>query len=152
MSGRLCQLMGVSSNRRVATLIAEIEKVLGDKTIDAKLIGDCLVGAHEVCRTLRLDIRHLEPRELYHALRSADQSLLAKLPRYTGLLVQGEVISFHPKDLRKDENEQAKFNERTLRWMQDVLRQEVVRRYKYAADGNAALLRRVNELRDELAN
>lgn len=128
MSRALMTLLGRPQDKLLEIAFEDLEKATGKQALDAKLIGDILHIAHTVIREMGLD-GDVTARELYHALR-VHEDILSTDTAYVGLVVDGEVVSFHPQDIASDNQASRRFESRRLDGLRRSLEQQIVLRYR----------------------
>ncbi|MBH1980557.1 hypothetical protein I8H83_01265 [Candidatus Saccharibacteria bacterium] len=128
MSRALMTLLGRPADKLLSIAFDDLEKATGTQAIDAKLVGDILHIAHTIIREMGLE-GDATARELYHALR-VHEDVLGESTRYAGLVVGGEVVSFHHDDVVTDNEESRRFEDRSLEHLQAALADQIVSRYK----------------------
>lgn len=128
MSRALMTLLGRPSDKLLSIAFDDLEKATGSQAIDAKLVGDILHIAHTIIREMGLE-GDATARELYHALR-VHEDVLGDTTQYVGLVVGGEVVSFHHDDIAIDNEESRRFEDRSRERLQDSLADQIVYRYK----------------------
>lgn len=127
MSRALMTLLGRPHDKLLEIAFDDLEKATGKQALDAKLIGDILHIAHTIIREIGLD-SDVTARELYHALR-VHEDLLSPETSYVGLVLGGEVVSFHPDDITDDTQASRRFEARSLDGLHRSLQQQIVERY-----------------------
>lgn len=127
MSRALMALLGRSDDKMLAIAFDDLEKGTGKQAIDARLVGDILHIAHTIIRAMGLD-KDVTAHELYQALR-VHEDILGEATEYVGLVLGGEVVSFHPDDIAMDTDESRRFETRNLKHMRRSLEKEIVARY-----------------------
>lgn len=128
MSRALMTLLGRPREKLLEIAFDDLEKATGKQALDAKLIGDILHIAHTVIREMGLD-GDITARELYQALR-VHEDILSQDTAYVGLVIGGEVVSFHPDDLALDAAESRRFEARSLDGLRRSLEEQIVMRYR----------------------
>ena len=128
MSRALMTLLGRPSDKLLSIAFDDLETATGSQAIDAKLVGDILHIAHTIIREMGLE-GDATARELYHALR-VHEDVLGDTTQYVGLVVGGEVVSFHHDDIAIDNEESRRFEDRSCERLQDSLADQIVYRYK----------------------
>ena len=131
MSRALMTLLGRPREKMLEIAFHDLEKSTGQHAIDAKLVGDILHRAHILIREMGLE-GDVTAKELYHALRVHDD-LLDEQTAYVGLVVNGDVISFHSGDIVIDTAEANQYESRSLSELQHALATEIKRRYEEQA-------------------
>lgn len=127
MSRALMALLGRPKEKMLEITFTELEKATGKQAIDARIVGDILHIAHLIIRDIGLE-SDVTAKELYQALRVHDDILSADT-RYVGLIIGGQVVSFHPDDIAQDGSEMARFETRSLTHLYGALAEEISRRY-----------------------
>lgn len=128
MSKALLVLLGRERDKKLAIALHDLETAASLQTIDAKLIGDILHKGHMILRDMQLE-PDATAKELYQALRVHDD-ILSSETDYVGLCVNGEVVSFHSRDIAADEAEMRQFADRSLVNFRTALTKEIARRYR----------------------
>jgi hypothetical protein len=146
MPGFLQTVLNEKDPRFNAGLV-QLERETGCHGIDTRLIGDVIANAHNVMRSLGLDINDTTGVELYNALSEVIKSgkgeqVLANT-NYTFLIIESEVISFNLIDAIENVHHELQFNNRTMRNGQRCLRAELAERYLEYANKNNALAHEV---------
>lgn len=121
-------LLGRPSDKRLEIAFDDLEKATGLQAIDAKLVGDILHIAHLTIRAMGLD-GDVTAKELYQALRVHDDIATSETP-YVGLVIGGQVVSFHSEDLASDAAAMRQFEARSLDHLHEALSQEIAERYR----------------------
>lgn len=125
---RILQDLLAANDSLFLMAVHNLEKATGHDGVDVRLIGDIVARAHAVMRKLGLDPADTTPQELYSALRAhAKSKELFEETDFVGLVLNGEVISFNPDDVRR--NHTRNYSERLLEGMRNALKQEIVDRY-----------------------
>lgn len=127
MSRALMTLLGRPKDKQLEIAFDDLEKATRGQAVDAKLVGDILHKAHSVIRDMGLE-GDVTARELYHALR-VHEDVLDESTQFVGLVVDGEVVSFHHDDVALDEVEHRQFTERSTQRLQNALANEITQRY-----------------------
>lgn len=127
MSRALMTLLGRSKDKMLEIAFDDLEKATGRRAIDAEIVGDILHRAHSTIRTIGME-SDVTARELYHALR-VQGGALDESTSYVGLVVGGDVVSFHPADIAEDEARSSRFADRSLVHLREALAAEIIARY-----------------------
>ncbi|MDN5274627.1 MAG: putative Ribokinase [Candidatus Saccharibacteria bacterium] len=108
--------------------LQNLERASGHSGLDARLIGDILIEAHNTMRHIGLDPADTTGLELYNALKAHvnDEGLFSETA-YVGLFMGGIVVSFNLADIR--ENLNKTYGEHTTENMKCALQRELVDRY-----------------------
>lgn len=143
----LAKLLGKSNDRLLLQTFTELETAVGNRGIDAKLVGDILKSSHFAIKALRLDSADSTPLEVYNALRAnvGKKKPICKYD-YVGVVVKDRCISLNEKDVAADDKNNASFSSRSLKHMQVELKKEIILRYKKVADGNRVVNRLLSSL------
>lgn len=144
MSKTLMMLLGRSDDKLLQVAFDDFEKATHSQATDVKLVGDILHAAHKTIRAIGLD-NDVTARELYQALR-AHEDMLDETTAFVGLVIDGEVISFHRDDIESDTAERRTFTKRSLEHMRNSLATEVARRYIEQAAQPELLRRSIQQL------
>lgn len=136
MAKFLQNLLGASEPQFTMAL-RKLEKASGHSGIDVALIGEILKTAHEIMRQLKLDPADTTAYELHHTLLANVPAL--KRTNFVGLFIDGEVISFHPHDVKASQGK--RFEGRSLVYLRESLEKEIVQRYY----GKTTLSRKIVE-------
>lgn len=108
--------------------LRNLEKASGHSGLDAQLIGDILVEAHNAMRHMGLDPADTTGLELYNALKAhVNDDDVFSHTEYVGLLLGGVVVSFNQKDIK--DNSDKPYGQHTTENMQCALQRELVDRY-----------------------
>lgn len=132
MSRALMTLLGKTHDKMFEIVFADLEKSTGDKTVDAKLVGDILHRAHRLIQDMGLS-KDTTAKELYYALRMHDE-LLDDSTAYAGIVIDGEVVSLNSQDVAEDYEQSRHFADRTFVHLHDSLAREITRRYTHATN------------------
>lgn len=130
MSRALTTLLGKTHDKMFTIILDDLEKSTGDKTIDAKLIGDISYQAHRVIREIGLG-SGFTAEELYYALRMHEDTLDAST-NYAGIVVDGQVVSLNADDMMDDSAQSRKFSDRSVKNFRGCLAEEIEQRYAKA--------------------
>lgn len=120
-------LLGRPADKSLSIAFDDLEKATGKQAIDARLIGDILHIAHVIIRNIGLD-GDVTAKELYQSLRVHD-NIVSSETKYAGLVIGGQVVSFHPDDLAHDAAQMSTFEARSLTHLHEALAGEISRRY-----------------------
>lgn len=143
MARVLVDLLGRSEDKLLLVTIEDLEKATGSRGIDVRLVGDVLHRAHKVIRTLGLDSSDSTAMELYNALRVNDNEDVLHNTSYVGMIIDKKCISFNAKDIAADEKVGARFEQRSLKHMQEALAQELAKRYMAKAGAYEVIVKRL---------
>lgn len=120
-------LLGRADDKMLSIAFDDLEKATGRQALDAQLIGDILHMAHLVIREMGLE-PDATAREVYHALR-VHEELLGDESDFVGLVLGGEVVSFHQEDIATDNSESRRFEQRSLVHLHAALAGQIESRY-----------------------
>lgn len=128
MSRALMTLLGRPNDKMLEIAFDDLEKATHRQAVDARLVGDILQRAHGVIRECGLE-GDVTAKELYHALR-VHEDMLDDTTAYVGFVVGGEVVSCNVQDIRHDHQAARRYEERSQRYLQHALTEEITRRYR----------------------
>lgn len=131
MASVLQTLLGNRSPLFEATL-AKLEKATGGSGVDVRLIGDITTYGYGLMRIMRLDPRDTTAEELYRTLEAhaGDDDLFEKTA-FTGIVVNGQVISCNQTDVKNNRN--TPFHSRDTSALGAALANELIERYSQHA-------------------
>jgi len=113
--------------------VRQLEEATGKKGVDVRLIADVTHKAHDVMRSLGLDIADSSPKEVYQALNSSvrDEKIYSLLfdEDYVLLRIDDEVVSFNIIDIIENSHHELMFEDRIVSHGRRSLRGELVNRY-----------------------
>ena len=140
MARFLQDLLGAKDPLFSASL-QKLERATGQTGVDVKLIGDITHHAHAVMRKLGLDPKDTTKDELENALNAhADSEVLYEKTAYTGLVIDGKVISFNQADIRENAKHAAGHGEISVDHMQCELSKEIIQRYTGVAGTDVTIV------------
>lgn len=142
MARQLAALLGRSNDALLLATLSDLEKKTGSKGIDVQLLSEILQNAHNIMRSLRLDIADITAKELYQALQG-NSAQLKGVHEYTGLVVRGSLVSFNAGDVTENNLKKAIFTKRTSVRMHDALAAEIAARYLNESHHHERIVRRL---------
>lgn len=127
--------------------MAQLEQAAGNDGIDTRLLADVTEKAHEVMRTIGLDVQNTRAEELYHALNALVgqgkvEEVLADA-KYVLINPEDEVVSFNPEDVVENTHHELDFANRETESGKRNLRAEIIRRYIESDRTDNSLVKRL---------
>jgi hypothetical protein len=113
--------------------MSRLERSTGHSAVDVRLIADIISKAHQVIRSLGLDVRDTTGRELYSALKASiahgvDDSIF-KGTDYVLVILDDKVISLNLIDIIENTHHELSYEKQIISHGQRSLRGELVGRY-----------------------
>lgn len=129
---RLAKLMG-NDHPLFSYNISQLEKSIGDDTIDVAILADIADFSQSAMRRLGLDPSDTSARELYMALnnfcKKGNVERLLHACHYSLVCIDGHLVSLNPYDVSENYHHGLSFENRKVFQAQTRLKAEVVRRY-----------------------
>lgn len=142
MARQLAALLGRKNDTLLLATLSDLEKKTGSTGIDIQLLSEILQNAHRVMRLLRLDVRDITAKELYQALQS-NSTKLTGVCDYTGLIINGSLVSFNVRDIAENNQKETVFTKRTSMHLHDALAAEIASRYLKQAHHHKRIVERL---------
>lgn len=131
--------------------LSQLEAIVGDDSVDTRLLADIMEKTHNVMRKLGIDTADTTAKELYFAVNASVKSGQAqRLLRNTDYVIYKlgeELISFNLHDVVENAHHDLSFSERKRDHAIRNLRAEIVKRY---ADHDKTDNKLVHQLADQM--
>lgn len=146
MARQLATLLGRGDDRLLLLTLRDLELKTGAKGVDIALLGEILHSAHATMRLMGLDTIDSRAHEVYQALQSNASKLTDESLAYSGLVIEGELVSFNPRDIADNAASGRTFEARTVQYLQRALAAEIKARYLAAAHHHEKIVTRLLEV------